>query len=188
MAHVGETIEHPLTGERLTFLETAATTGGDFLKISVDMAPGGSLPRPHAHPRAEERFEVATGRIEIKTDGKSRIADAGETVIVPRGVGHVWGNPFDDPATVVVELRPALRVETFFETLFGLASDGKISPRTQLPSFLQTAVLFHEFREDCGAPGFAGTVSRGLCAAFAPVARARGYRSRYPQYSGPDAP
>ena len=70
MAHVGEIIEHPLTGERITFLETAATTGGDFLKISMDMAPGGTLPRPaHAHPHAEERFEVAAGRIEMKIDG-----------------------------------------------------------------------------------------------------------------------
>jgi hypothetical protein len=29
MAHVGQTLEHPLTGERLTFLETAASTGGE---------------------------------------------------------------------------------------------------------------------------------------------------------------
>jgi quercetin dioxygenase-like cupin family protein len=188
MAHVGEILEQPLTGERLTFLETAATTGGDFLKISMEMAPGGSLPRPHAHPRAEERFEVATGRIEIKTDGKSRIADAGETVLVPRGAGHVWGNPFDDPATVVVELRPALRLETFFETYFGLASDGKFSTRTQLPSFLQTVVLFHEFRDEIGGAGVAGTAARGLLAVLAPLARARGYRSVYPQYSAPDAP
>ena len=109
MAHVGEILEQPLTGERLTFLETAATTGGDFLKISLEMAPGGRLPLPHVHPRAEERFEVAAGRIKIKIDGKSRIADAGETVIVPRGAGHVWGNPFDEPATVVVYISPALR-------------------------------------------------------------------------------
>lgn len=31
MAHVGQTIEHPVTGERLTFLETAAMTGGSHL-------------------------------------------------------------------------------------------------------------------------------------------------------------
>jgi quercetin dioxygenase-like cupin family protein len=188
MAHIGETIEHPLTGERLTFLETAATTGGELLKVSLEMPPGGFLPRPHAHPRAEERFEVATGRVEIKTSGKSRIAEPGETVIVPRGAGHVWGNPFDDPATVVVTLRPALRMETFFETLFGLATDGKVSTRTQLPSFLQTVLLFHEFREECGAPGFAGTATRGLFAVLAPLARARGYHSHYSQYSAPDAP
>ena len=30
MAHVGKTIEHPLTGERITFLETAGSTGGKF--------------------------------------------------------------------------------------------------------------------------------------------------------------
>ena len=126
MAQVGQTIEHPLTGERLTFLETAATTSGHHLKISLEMAPGGFLPRPHAHPRAEERFEVATGRVQIKTSGKSRIAEAGETVIVPRGAGHVWGNPFDDPATIVVTLRPALRMETFFETFFGLATRRKV--------------------------------------------------------------
>ena len=117
MARVGETIEHPLTGERLTFVETAATTGGGLLKISLEMAPGGFLPRPHAHPRAEERFEVAAGRVQIKTSGRSRIAEAGETVIVPRGAGHVWGNPFDDPATVVVTLRPALKMETFLRDL-----------------------------------------------------------------------
>jgi hypothetical protein len=28
MAHVGEIIEHPHTGERITFLETSATTPG----------------------------------------------------------------------------------------------------------------------------------------------------------------
>ena len=46
MAQVGKTIVHPLSGERLTFLETAATTGGDLLKISIEMAPGGVLGDP----------------------------------------------------------------------------------------------------------------------------------------------
>jgi quercetin dioxygenase-like cupin family protein len=66
---------------------------------------------------------VAAGRVQIKTSGRTQVAEAGETVVVPRGAGHVWGNPFDDPATIVVTLRPALRMETFFETFFGLASD-----------------------------------------------------------------
>jgi quercetin dioxygenase-like cupin family protein len=188
MARVGETIEHPLTGERLTFVETAATTDGELLKVSLEMTPGGSLPRPHVHPGAEERFEVAAGRLEIKTSGRSRIAEAGETVIVPRGAGHVWGNPFDDPAAVVVTLRPALKMETFFETYFGLARDGKVSTKTQLPSFLQAVVLLHEFRDDIGFPGVSGTVTRGLSAVLAPLGRARGYRPRYPQYSDAEAP
>jgi mannose-6-phosphate isomerase-like protein (cupin superfamily) len=111
MAHVGKTIDHPLSGERLTFIETSATTGGSFLKMRLEMRTGGALPRPHIHPRAEERFEVAEGRVQIVTSGKTRVAEAGETVVVPRGADHVWGNPFDDPAAVVVTTTPALNLE-----------------------------------------------------------------------------
>lgn len=45
MARIGQTIEHPFTGERLTFLETAETTSGEYLRVNIEMAPGGSLPR-----------------------------------------------------------------------------------------------------------------------------------------------
>ena len=188
MAHVGKTIVHPLSGERLTFLETAATTGGDLLKISVEMAPGGVLGRPHVHPRAEEEFEVLSGRIQLTSSGTTRVAETGESVTVPPGADHIWGNPFDDPATITVAVRPALKLETFFETLFGLASDGKLNTKTQMPSFLQMVLILHEYRDDVTLPGLAGTATRGLGALLAPVARARGYRGRYPQYSGPDSP
>lgn len=84
--------------------------------------------------------------------------------------------------------RPALKMETLFETLFGLANDGKLNPKTQMPSFLQLILMAHEYRDDITLPGVAGVAARGVGAALAPLARARGYRSRYPQYSAPDAP
>ena len=181
MAHVGETIEHPLTGERLTFLETAATTGGEKLRIAVEMAPGGALAGPHAHPRAEERFEITAGRVQMKRSGKTSVLEVGETVVVQAGEGHNWGNPFDEPAAIAVDLYPALRMETFFETLFGLASDGLINPRTKTPSFLQLALLLHDFRGDIHFPtGIAGAAVRGMAAVVTPLARARRYRSVYP--------
>jgi len=188
VAQVGQTILHPLSGERLTFLETAATTGGDLLKISIEMAPGGTLARPHVHPRAEEEFEVLAGRIQIKTSGKIRVAEAGESVIVPSGADHVWGNPFDDPATITVAIRPALKMETMFETIFGLASDGKLDTKSQMPGFLQMILIAHEYRDNITLPGVPGMATRGLGVVLAPLARARGYRSRYPRYSAPDAP
>jgi quercetin dioxygenase-like cupin family protein len=188
MAQVGETIENPLSGERLTFLETAATTNGEYLKVKIDMSPGGAVPRPHVHPQAEERFELTTGRIRFLQAGKTRVVEDGEDVIVPRGTSHVWGNPFNEPATVVVTLSPALKMETFFETWFGLAREGKVNARTQMPSLLQIALLTHDYRGDIGMPGLAGVVARGLGYVLSPLARARGYRSRYPQYSEPDSP
>ena len=86
-------------------------------------------------------------------------------------------------------LRPALKMETLFETLFGLANDGKsMNWQTQMPSFLQMVLAAHEYREDITLPGVAGVATRGLGAVLAPLARARGYRSRYPQHSDPDSP
>lgn len=188
MAHIGDTIEHPLSGERLTFLETAASTGGEYLKLRLEMTPGGTLPRPHTHPHADERFEVVEGRVQMMTAGKARVAEAGETVNVPRGAGHFWGNPFDEPAAIAVTVRPALRLETFFETWFGLARDGKVNARTQMPTFLQAVLVMHDFRNEIGLPGLPGAALRGLGGVVAPLSRARGYLSTYSEYSAPDAP
>lgn len=170
MARVGDTIENPLSGERVTFLETAASTNGEYLKVRVDMSPGGEVPRPHIHPHAEELFEVTTGRIQMVQSGKTRVAEVGEAVTVPSSVAHVWGNPFNEAASVVVTLRPALKMETFFETYFGLARDGKTNPRAGFPSLLQTAILMHDYRDDIGLPGMLGAVVRGLGFALAPLA------------------
>ena len=189
MAHVGQTIEHPHTGERMTFLETAESTGGKFLRIRLEVCPGGAIPNLHVHPAAEERFSVAQGRLQIRLGKQSSVAAAGETVVVPSGTAHVWGNPFDEPAAVITDLWPALRAETFFETFFGLARDGKVDPRRNLPkSLLQTALLFHDYRAEIALPGLVGVATRGVSAVFAPLARARGYRSRYPQYSDAQSP
>ena len=49
MAHVGETIEHPLTGSG-SFFAISATTGGKKLRIAVEMAPGGALRAPTPTP------------------------------------------------------------------------------------------------------------------------------------------
>ena len=107
---------------------------------------------------------------------------------MPRGAAHVWGNPFDEPAAVDVALDPALDMETFFETWFGLANDGKVDLRTQMPSMLQMVLLAHDFRREITAPGLAGLAARSTGRVLAPLARARGYRSRYARYSGTDAP
>jgi hypothetical protein len=75
-----------------------------------------------------------------------------------------------------------------FETRFGLARDGKVDPKRNVPtSLLQMAVLARDYREEITLPGIAGVAMRGMSSILAPLARARGYRSRYPEYSGPDS-
>jgi hypothetical protein len=51
----GQTIENPLTGERVTFLRTARDTGGKSVLIEVGVEPGGAVAAAHVHPHQTER-------------------------------------------------------------------------------------------------------------------------------------
>src|ERR1700750_734691 len=61
MIQPGQTLENPVTGERFTFRETAATSDGELLAFELGLRPGGAVPIPHVHPIQTERFEVRAG-------------------------------------------------------------------------------------------------------------------------------
>ena len=71
MAHVGDVIEHPLTGERVTFLETAGSTGGKFLRVRLDVRPGGAIPNVHVHPGRKNSSQSQRGV--CRFEGQSRL-------------------------------------------------------------------------------------------------------------------
>jgi hypothetical protein len=52
MASRGDTIENPLTGERMTFLETARDTDGELLQMEY-VAPHAPRGRPSTSTRAK---------------------------------------------------------------------------------------------------------------------------------------
>ena len=177
------TIVHPLSGERLVFRKRSADTGGEVLEADNFVAPRGAI-KPHIHPHMEETFRVLNGPITFRIDGVESTHEVGETVVIPRGAVHEWWNPVEtDEIGATLEFRPALDMETFFETWFGLAADGKLNERGR-PTLLQTMVLFHDFRREIAIPGADGTLIRLLGPILAPLGRRVGYRSRYERYSG----
>jgi hypothetical protein len=54
----GETLVNPVSGETITFIETAADTNGEYTLIEVSLALGGGVPMAHTHPYQLETFEV----------------------------------------------------------------------------------------------------------------------------------
>src|SRR5687768_3990241 len=67
MAYRGQTLENPASGERITFRETAADTGGELLAIDLELPAGRRVPGgQHIHPKQEERFEVVEGTMRFK--------------------------------------------------------------------------------------------------------------------------
>jgi mannose-6-phosphate isomerase-like protein (cupin superfamily) len=148
MAQRGQTLENPASGERITFRQTSADTGGELLAIDLELpanrrVPGGQ----HIHPKQEERFQVVEGTMRFKMGRKRVVAGPGEVVVVPAGQKHDFANIGDDGALVRVEVRPALKMEQLFETAVGLAEHG----RTMLggiPRPLDLALFTQEFQDE----------------------------------------
>lgn len=175
-------LENPVTGERIVFRKTAAKTGGELLQLDVFFRPGGFVAAAHVHPHQEERFEVLAGRPWFRVAREERRAQPGDVIVVPAGTPHTWHNDTDEEAHVLVDFRPALRTETFFENLIGLARAGKLS-RKGWPNPLRAAVLAQEYRDEVVGAWPPMIAQRVLCALLAPIGRLLGYRGEDPRYS-----
>jgi mannose-6-phosphate isomerase-like protein (cupin superfamily) len=186
MARAGDVIESPVIGERAVFRKTAADTDGALLQLEVFQRAGAKGPVEHYHTQQEERFEVVSGVMCALVGGREMRLAPGETIVIPAGTPHRWWNGGYEELHVVAELRPALQAERFFETIFGLARDGKTGADGS-PAFLQIALFASAY--DIWVPKPPRLVQRALFAVLGPIARLRGYRAWYPDYSEPgDSP
>ena len=89
----------------------------------------------------------------------------------------------DEEVHFIWQTRPALKTEAFFETIYGLARDGKTDEQG-VPNLLHAAVLMREYQDELrlAQPPFA--VQKLLIGLLAPIGELLGYRGRYPEYSG----
>jgi len=187
MATAGEEIYNPVQQDRVVYQMTARDTGGASLRLELFVSPRGGNPL-HVHPRQEEYFKALSGTLGVQVGEERRSLGEGEEAVVAPGTPHRWWNDTDEEAHVLVELRPALNTETFFETVYGLARDGK-TDEDGVPSLLQQAVTLTGINK--GEIYLAWPpipVQKVFLAALAPVGRLLGYRDHYPRYSAAEAP
>ncbi len=182
MAKSGDILEHPVTGERIVWQQVAKDTEGELLVGDMFASPRGHPALPHVHPHQEERFHVIRGSVRFEVDGRETILGPGERISVPPGTAHTWSNIGEVDAEIRVELEPALRTEMFFETLFGLAKDGKTNHKG-IPNLLSMAVIMREFDEEIRLARPPATVQRAVFGFLALLGRRLGYRGWYPSYT-----
>ena len=157
-----------------------------MLEMWVEAEPGEARPPLHSHPCQEERFEVLSGRLAYRIGDVEGVASAGDRAVVPAGVAHTWWNGGSETLTMRGELAPALRFETFIETIYGLQRSGRVN-EGGIPSPLQAAVLFREFSREW-VPHFLPAPVRVLVIPLlAAIGRAAGFRYWYPEFS-PEGP
>ena len=167
------TLENPVTGERFTFTDTAATTDGELLAFDFGLRPGGAVPIPHVHPIQTERFEVVDGRLTFRVGLRKVHAGPGDVVEVPPGVAHSFANAGDDEARLRVEVRPALAMEEMFAEVVSMARAGRMNRRGMPRNLLDLAVLARKYDQEAHAPVMSVRVQRVLLAPLVFLARHR---------------
>lgn len=193
MIRPGQVLTHPQFGTQLTFLHTAAETEGrllewDTLYKAHRGKESGNI--AHLHLTFVEQSEVLEGTAGYELKGEERQARVGEHVEIPRGAAHcnLWNaSAADMRFRTHIEvnppnLRPLLYIQDSFETLYGLAREGKLDSNGLPKSILQYALLAQGFQPDTWVAGSPIPLQRVLMGTLATLARARGYRTRYPQY------
>jgi quercetin dioxygenase-like cupin family protein len=169
----GQTLENPITGERFTFTDTAATTDGELLAFDLALRPGGAVPIAHVHPIQSERFEVLEGQMRFRLGLRTRLAGPGDVVEVAPGVIHSFANAGEEEARLHVEVRPALAMEQMLAEVVALAEAGRMNERGMPRNLLDLAVLARKYDQEAHAPYLSVGVQRMLLAPLVFSARRR---------------
>lgn len=140
---LSRTVSHKVTGEQITFLETAEETGGRYLYIEVSLPAFGQGPPLHVHTEFEEAFEIVSGQLEIQTGKQKQSLKAGERLVAPVGVAHTFNNPHDQPVTFRVKLTPPAQFEQSVRIHYGLMDDGLTDLKGNPTIMSHTALILY---------------------------------------------
>jgi mannose-6-phosphate isomerase-like protein (cupin superfamily) len=179
---MNKTVRNPAIGHRVAFLQTAAETGGELLQIRYAVEEPETRPAIplHVHLRCSEQFKVLEGRLGVVLDGERRVLDVGEEVPIPPRTPHTFWNAGAGELRFITDVRPPGQLQTYWETIFGLAEDGQVG-KNGFPNLLQLAVIAP--LADSYPPGVPIPLVKGVMAALGGIGRLLGYKARYARYS-----
>ena len=161
----------------------------------VAVCPTGNKgPQVHYHPSFDEHFKVVTGSLSMRADGEELLLNAGEDLVVKKGVVHTYRCVGEEGGFGVVEIDiiPAVGFEGMMRGLMGQQQEGIMNSRGEMP-FMQAMVAIRGYRTSLGLsfseiailvpPGKFLTGLFGVLSIFiAPFGRLMGYKADYPHY------
>ena len=185
MAQSGDVIDNPVQQHSVKFIETSAQSNGASLKLEYTIQPGGKALPWHIHLKQAEHFTVVSGQLGIRLDTFENITilNVGEEIHIEAKRPHQFYNASDtEPVTAIFEVTPAGEFETFLQTYYGLARDGKIR-KSQVPVDLLQAAVLADIADTYPVWGtFSAYIIRVVLKIFGTFARLLGYKALPEQY------
>lgn len=171
------TIVNGVTDEQIVFGEYGEDEDGSYLRFEeVRLPPGGQGPPEHRHLRGAEHIEVVEGQLGIEVEGKEQVLEPGDSITIPAGTRHSWGNAGDSTMRWQGTLREPDRFEELVTSFFALANKGRVDESGE-PSLLQAAVCLAEYRDEYDPVFLPGPAKWMAFNVLAPIGRALGYRT-----------
>jgi quercetin dioxygenase-like cupin family protein len=165
-------IVNPASGERIVIRTSGAETGGRLLAFDLYLPPGAHVPARHVHPLQTERFAVTGGRMRFRLGRRTILAGPGQTVVVPPGVPHWFGNAGSETARARVEVRPALRMEEMLAASRSLGEPRRLLG-LRVPPLPAFARFMLEFQRELAVPDVPAFLVRAVLAPLARLGRRR---------------
>jgi mannose-6-phosphate isomerase-like protein (cupin superfamily) len=156
-------------------VDVEASASGELLRAEAVVQPGGGGGPLHRHRFQEERFEILEGEIVGRIGRTRRRVRAGETFLVPPDAPHTFTVETDQPARIITEFRPGMRLAEFFMQIFWLADHGHIDAKGRIHP-LQAAMLARAYpQEFFYLPTMPASLQQAIARPLAALARKRGY-------------
>ncbi|MBL7826618.1 MAG: cupin domain-containing protein [Saprospiraceae bacterium] len=176
MPYSGQTFSNPATGEIVEFLETSNESAGQRVRFKTTIPQGKGFEVEHFHEIADESFEVLSGTLSWKLNGKAGKTPAGASITLPRHQPHAHWNADEEPLVMIQTISPCYDTDLFLEKLFQLAMDGKLDSKGQ-PPFLQVMVWLRDLKSRTYLAAIPKPVQNFLAFLLTPMAKLIGYRA-----------
>ncbi len=159
-------VESAPTGETFVFDDDWNTADGRVRRLEYELKPGSGAP-PHFHPGAAQTFDVVSGALHIRVNGKVQVLRAGDRATTGPGDVHAQWNEGPEIVRAVEGYDPPVDIEPFFTVL--PHAIGSRNP-------LKMAVVFADFRAVSGPGNLPLTL---MTTVLAPLGRLFGYDGWY---------
>lgn len=178
----GQILINPISNDTYEFIETAADTNGDRVKMKATIHSTGRYVPDHLHLLQEETFEVISGQLTVLQNGTTEIYGPGKKVTLKENTPHNHYNDSKIPVEYIQTVRPALDFDYLVENIIGLAADG----RSKNGNFglVQELVTLKYLDSKSYLADIPIGVQNVLMHIVAPIGRRMGYRAIYKKYSG----